>query len=114
MITPVDLRAERVADLAMIGAGMIAELASMFRSQVDADLPPLLEAIRGQKAGDVERIAHRLKGSASQMGMEILTAYLEIFIGLARIGEVGHAQALVPGFRDALLRAQAEFDAVAR
>jgi len=74
------------------GGDLVSELIAMFASNTPGAIRQLRDAASGLGAGDAERIAHSLKGSASVLGatgIADLARAIEILARDGRSGEIG-------------------------
>jgi HPt (histidine-containing phosphotransfer) domain-containing protein len=74
---------------------ILAELGGLFLEDVPPQLEALREAIERGDASSVERVAHTLKGSSSNMGATRMATLCEELEDVGRSGDLSRAPVLI-------------------
>jgi two-component system, sensor histidine kinase and response regulator len=87
------------------GSEMLSELGQMYLDNVRSGLATLQKALEEGDASTVQRVAHTLRGSSSNMGAKRMASLL------AKLQDVGASQIISDG-PELLERLEAEFERV--
>lgn len=109
---PIDLAA--LANLRTIGGGdaaFVAEIVQMFREDTPPRLEELDACVASGQADRLAKVAHSLKGSASNFGAVPLRALLEQLEAIAKGGDLARAPDSIAALRTEYARVLAALDA---
>jgi HPt (histidine-containing phosphotransfer) domain-containing protein len=88
------------------GSEMLSELAQMFFDDASSSLAALREAVEGDDARSVERVAHTLKGSSASMGAARMAEICSELQEAGASGDLSRAPALLERLEEEFGRAR--------